>query len=76
MDVIEINSEFIELDKLLKWAGIAETGGQARFIIDQGKVSVNGVVVSERRKKIFPRTVISCGDMQFSVERAIKTDHL
>ncbi len=49
---IEIHEEFIRLDNLLKFAGIAETGGQAKFIIQNGEVLVNGEVCTMRGKKM------------------------
>ena len=47
-----IHSDNIQLDQLIKWLGLSETGGQARWVIDEGKVRVNGKLVYERRKKI------------------------
>ncbi len=49
---IEINEEFIRLDNLLKFAGIVDTGGQAKFIIQNGEVLVNGEVCTMRGKKM------------------------
>ena len=49
---ILIHSTTIQLDQLIKWIGITQTGGQARFLIDNGKVSVNGTIVLVRRKKV------------------------
>ena len=49
---IQINTEFIRLDALLKFAGAAETGGDAKLIIQDGNVSVNGEVCTQRTKKI------------------------
>ncbi len=49
---IEIHEEFIRLDSLLKFAGIAETGGQSKFIIQNGEVLVNGEVCTMRGKKM------------------------
>lgn len=43
-----INSDYIELCKLLKSAGLCKSGGEAKYCIDQGLVAVNGTV--ERRK--------------------------
>ena len=39
---IEIDTEFIRLDALLKLGGAVETGGQAKFVIQNGEVLVNG----------------------------------
>lgn len=49
---IEINGEFIRLDNLLKFSGLAETGGHAKIIVQNGEVKVNGEVCTMRGKKI------------------------
>lgn len=51
---IEIQSEFIRLDSLLKLAGAVETGGQAKYVIQNGMVSVNGEPCLQRGKKMRP----------------------
>ena len=52
IETIEINEEFIRLDNLLKFAGIAPTGGQVKFIIQNGEIKVNGEVCTMRGKKM------------------------
>lgn len=49
---ITIETEFIRLDQLLKFAGIAGTGGESKFLIKDGQIKVNDEVVYERGKKI------------------------
>lgn len=49
---IEIKTEFIKLDSLLKFAVLTDTGGLAKEIIQQGLVKVNGEVCTMRGKKI------------------------
>lgn len=49
---IEIKTEFIKLDSLLKFAGLTDTGGLAKEIIQQGLVKVNGEDCTMRGKKI------------------------
>ncbi|MDY3214547.1 MAG: RNA-binding S4 domain-containing protein [Ruminococcus sp.] len=49
---IEIKTEFIKLDSLLKFAGLTDTGGLAKEIIQQGLVKVNGEVCTMRGKKV------------------------
>lgn len=51
---IKINTEFIRLDALLKFAGVAETGGEAKLAIQNGEVKVNGEVCAMRGKKLRP----------------------
>jgi ribosome-associated protein len=52
MEMIEIKTEFIKLDQLLKFAGLAETGGHAKELIEEGLVFVNGEVCLMRGKKL------------------------
>ncbi len=46
------NEEFIRLDAMLKMLGVFETGGQAKFAIQNGLVRVNGEVCTMRGKKM------------------------
>lgn len=55
---IEISSAYIKLDALLKFACIASSGGEAKVLIQDGLVSVNGTVCSQRGKKIYPGDVV------------------
>lgn len=49
---IQITTEFIKLDSLLKFANVVMTGGEAKMIIQEGEVSVNDEVCTMRGKKI------------------------
>ena len=51
-EIIKIDTEFIRLDNLLKFAGVVDTGGAAKFIIQDGQVLVNGEVCTMRGKKM------------------------
>ena len=50
--IAELESEFVELYKILKFEGLAESGGNAKQAIQSGLVSVNGEVETRKRKKI------------------------
>ena len=52
MEKILIHTEFIKLDSLLKLAGLVETGGEAKLLIQDGQVQVNGEVCTMRGKKL------------------------
>ena len=52
MEKILIHTEFIKLDSLLKLAGLVETGGEAKLLIQNGQVEVNGEVCIMRGKKL------------------------
>ncbi len=49
---IKINTEYIKLDSLLKYAGVTETGGIAKEVIAEGRIKVNGEVCTMRGKKL------------------------
>ena len=51
---IKIHTEYIKLQDLLKFAGAVETGGDAKLIIQEGDVTVNGEVCTMRGKKLRP----------------------
>jgi len=52
MRVVEITSEPVELYKILKFEGMAASGGEAKQLISEGYVLVNGKVETRKRKKI------------------------
>ena len=54
MEKILIKTEFIKLDSLLKFAALVGTGGEAKYVIGEGMVKVNGEVCTMRGKKIYP----------------------
>ena len=54
MDTIQINTEFIKLDSLLKFAGMVETGGEAKELIQASQVKLNGEACTMRGKKCVP----------------------
>ena len=54
VEQIKIETPFIRLDALLKFAGLVETGGEAKLVIQDGEVTVNGEVCTMRGKKLRP----------------------
>ncbi|MCM1285427.1 MAG: RNA-binding S4 domain-containing protein [Acetobacter sp.] len=68
-DVI-ITTDFIRLDSLLKFKGIAMTGGEAKSFIQDGIVKVDGEVCTARGKKIRKGNTVSV----FSVDYHIKNE--
>lgn len=58
----KIEGDYIELIQLLKVLGIAETGGHAKFIVDDGDVLRNGEVELRKRAKLIAGDVIEIGD--------------
>ena len=63
MEKISINTEKIQLDQFLKWAGILESGGQVRPMLDEGLLFVNGVKETAKRKQLHPGDVVKIIDI-------------
>lgn len=59
--VIVIKAEPIELCQLLKFSGLAETGGGAKALISDGQIYLNGVVETQKRKKIIAGDRVTYG---------------
>ncbi len=54
MEEIIINTESIKLDQFLKWSGVAYTGGEAKLMIKEGIVIVNGELETRRGRSLVP----------------------
>ncbi len=65
--IAELESEFVELYKILKFEGLAESGGVAKQAIADGLVTVNGEVETRKRKKIRAGDQIDFIDHHISV---------
>ncbi len=58
----KINGDYIELLALLKATGIAETGGHAKFIVEDEVIIRNGELELRKRAKLIPGDIIEVGD--------------
>lgn len=65
---VEIKTEFIKLDSLLKFSGVAETGGIAKEIILDGAVKFNGEVCTMRGKKVRRGDIITVEELDVEIE--------
>ena len=70
MDKITIETEYIKLDSLLKFAAVVGTGGEAKYVISEGMVTVNGEVCTMRGKKLRPGDKVSFQGLDFEVVKA------
>jgi ribosome-associated protein len=61
MQLVTITTEPVELYKILKFEGLVDSGGQAKAVIADGLVSVNGTVETQKRKKIVSGDIIEYG---------------
>lgn len=70
MEKIAIDTEFIKLDSLLKFAAAVGTGGEAKQAIAEGLVKVNGEVCTMRGKKLRPGDKVEFQNMEFEIVKA------
>jgi ribosome-associated protein len=70
--VITVRAEPIELCQLLKFAGLADNGGAAKAIISEGRVLLNGVVETQKRKKIMGGDRVTLGEETIVVKVDLK----
>ena len=70
MRIVEIREEPVELFKLLKFEGLAASGGEAKYLIAEGNVSLNGEVETRKRKKIVAGDIIEFADIKLKVQLA------
>ena len=65
--IVELEHLPIELYKLLKFENLAQSGGEAKMLISEGHVRVNGEVERRKAKKIFAGDVVSFGREQIQI---------
>ncbi|MBI4621517.1 MAG: RNA-binding S4 domain-containing protein [Desulfobacterales bacterium] len=68
MRVIEITEEPIELYKILKFENMVGSGGEAKYVISEGQVLVNGRVETRKRKKIISGDIIEFKNEKISIQ--------
>lgn len=70
MEKIVIETEYIKLDSLLKFSAAVGTGGEAKYVIAEGMVTVNGEVCTMRGKKLRPGDKVSFQGLDFEIVSA------
>ena len=65
---VKISTEFIKLDQFLKWLAIVDSGSEAKQVILDGMVKVNGDVEKRRGRKIYPEYKVEVFDKIYVVE--------
>ena len=70
MEKITITTEFIKLQDLLKVASLVSTGGEAKIVIQNGEVLVNGEACTQRGRKIRPGDLVIYQGKEISVSYA------
>jgi ribosome-associated protein len=67
MREVEVRDDGIRLGQFLKLAGLADTGADARVLLDLGEVEVNGEAESRRGRQLQPGDVVAVGEEQVRV---------
>ena len=67
MTDVEITKEPVELYKILKFEGMVASGGEAKTVIENGLVLVNGEVETRKRKKIVSGDIIEFGEEKMHI---------
>lgn len=68
MKEVVISKEPVELYKILKFEGIVSSGGEAKSVITQGLVLVNGEVETRKRKKIVSGDIVQFGEVKIHIQ--------
>jgi len=67
MKEIIINKEPVELYKILKFEGLVDSGGEAKAVIEEEQVRLNGQIETQKRKKVMSGDVIQFNGEDFSI---------
>ena len=67
MREVEISREPVELYKILKFEAMVSSGGEAKIVIAEGLVRVNGEVETRKRKKIVSGDIIELGQEKIQI---------
>lgn len=68
MEKIKISTEYIKLEQMMKFAGMVGSGSDAKMIISEGTVRVNGNVELQRGKKLRPGDTVEYEGKKYVVE--------
>jgi ribosome-associated protein len=66
-----ISTDYIKLDSFLKGVNVVGSGGEAKIIINEGQVNVNGETETRRGRKLYPGDRVSLGGHEFVVKSEI-----
>ena len=67
MKEIKINTDIIKLDSFLKWAGAVSTGAEAKILIQNGEIKVNGETEERRGKKLTKGDIVELSGETYKI---------
>ncbi len=65
---MKIDTEYIKLDSYLKAENLASSGGEAKFLISEGLILVNGERETRRGRKLYPGDKVELDGKEYTVE--------
>ena len=68
MEIIKLKDDFIKLGQALKAAGLVENGAEAKYVIQEGLVKVNGEVDTRRGKKLYGGDLVTYNGEEIKIE--------
>jgi ribosome-associated protein len=71
--IVKLTRIPVELHKILKFENLAASGGEAKHMIAEGRVRVNGQIETRKQKKIYPGDVIETGGCRLEMETEAAT---
>lgn len=60
---IKIDTEIIQLDQFLKWAGVVRSGGEVKELLAEKRITLNGEIETARRRKLHTGDVVKIADV-------------
>lgn len=69
MKMIALRDDFIKLGQALKAAGVADSGVAAKIMIQNGEVSVNGEICTQRGKKLYDGDIVSFDGEEIKIQK-------
>ncbi len=75
LEILDIREDHIRLDALLKFAAAAETGGEAKQMIQDGEVTVNREICVQKGRKIRPGDIVRAAGRVLAVRTRPETSH-
>ncbi len=64
---IKIDTEIIKLDSFLKWAAIASSGSEAKFLIQEEMIKVNNEICTQRGKKLKVGDIVNFENLDYEI---------
>lgn len=69
MEIVKLREDYIKLGQALKVTGLVESGVDAKYVIQEGKVKVNGTTELQRGKKLYDGDIVEYNNESIKIEK-------